>query len=63
MPTLRQEVRSDILSGRKDLSELTTGKPGEVRARIIERDGKILMEKGCEKHGTFTDVMAIDPGF
>lgn len=62
-PKCVQEVRSDILSGRKELSELINGKPGEVRAKIIERDGKILMEKFCEKHGVCSDVMAIDPVF
>ena len=62
-PRCVKEVRSDILSGRKDLSELTDGKPGEVRARIVERDGQIVMEKECEKHGKFSDVMSIDPQF
>ncbi len=62
-PRCVKEVRHDILSGRKDLSELTQGKPGEVRAKIIERDGKILMEKHCEKHGLISDVMSIDPKF
>jgi uncharacterized radical SAM superfamily Fe-S cluster-containing enzyme len=62
-PRCVKEVRGDILSGRKELSELTDGKPGEVRARIVERDGKIVMEKECEKHGLFSDVMSIDPAF
>ncbi|HPH27301.1 MAG TPA: radical SAM protein [Pseudomonadota bacterium] len=62
-PRCVKEVREDILSGRKQLSELTEGKPGEVRAQIVERDGKIVMEKECPKHGKFSDVMAIDPEF
>ena len=62
-PRCVKEVREEILSGRKKLTELCDGKPGEVRARIIERDGKILMEKECEKHGVISDVMAIDPEF
>src|SRR5579872_6651157 len=62
-PRCVKEVRTDILSGRRALSELIDGKPGEVRARILERDGQILMEKTCERHGTVTDVMAIDPEF
>jgi uncharacterized radical SAM superfamily Fe-S cluster-containing enzyme len=62
-PKCVKEVRADILSGRKDLAELIDGKPGEVRAHIVERDGRILMEKHCDKHGLTSDVMAIDPGF
>ncbi len=62
-PKCVKEVRTDILSGRKDLSELTTGKPGEVRAHIVERDGQILMEKECAKHGVTSDVMSVDPQF
>ena len=62
-PRCVKEVREDILSGRRELSELTNGKPGEIRANILERDGKILMEKECPKHGLISDVMAIDPKF
>lgn len=62
-PRCVKEVREEILSGRKKLTELCDGKPGEVRARIIERDGQILMEKECPKHGLLSDVMAIDPEF
>ena len=62
-PRCVKEVREDILDGRRELSELTHGKPGEVRARICERDGQIVMEKDCPRHGRITDVMAIDPKF
>ena len=36
---------------------------GEIRAQILERDGKIVIEKTCPKHGTFTDMLAINPAF
>jgi len=62
-PKCVKEVRADILSGRKALAELVEGKPGEVRARIVERDGRIVMEKECAKHGLCSDVMSIDPAF
>lgn len=62
-PRCVKEVRTEILSGRKKLTELCDGKPGEVRARIVERDGQIVMEKECPKHGPLSDVMAIDPEF
>ena len=38
-------------------------RPGEIKAQIIERDGKILMVKDCPIHGHFEDVMAIDTAF
>lgn len=62
-PRCVKEVRTEILSGEKDLSELVDGRPGEIRARIVERDGSIWMEKECPKHGRFEDVMAIDADF
>ena len=41
----------------------TTSGPGEIKAQVIERDGKILMVKDCPIHGHFEDVMAIDTAF
>src|SRR5438128_2295947 len=62
-PTCVKETRELILSGKRDLKYLTEGKPGEVKAKVIERDGKIWMVKDCPKHGHFEDVMAMDPEF
>jgi 7,8-dihydro-6-hydroxymethylpterin dimethyltransferase len=62
-PRCVKEVRTAILSGEQDLSLLIDGKPGEIRARIHEKDGKIVMTKDCPKHGHFEDVMAMDPAF
>jgi uncharacterized radical SAM superfamily Fe-S cluster-containing enzyme len=62
-PRCVKEVRTDILSGKQDIRELIDGKPGEIKARIVEKDGTIVMEKECPKHGRFEDVMAIDPAF
>ena len=42
---------------------LKNEKVGEIKANIIERDGKILMVKDCPIHGHFEDVMSIDPAF
>ena len=38
-------------------------KVGEIKAQIIERDGRIMMVKDFPAHGHFEDVMAIDPEF
>ncbi|HTJ80576.1 MAG TPA: radical SAM protein, partial [Polyangiaceae bacterium] len=62
-PTCVKEARSAILRGDEDIGHLLHDKPGEIRARIVEKDGKIVMEKTCPKHGHFEDVMSIDPGF
>lgn len=62
-PRCVKEIRTDILNGKKDLRELVDGRPGEIKARIVERDGKVLMEKECPTHGRFEDVMAVDPAF
>src|SRR5262245_35523650 len=60
-PKCVKETREAILSGKEDLSLLVEGKPGEIKANVVERDGRILMEKSCPKHGDIVDVMAIDP--
>jgi uncharacterized radical SAM superfamily Fe-S cluster-containing enzyme len=62
-PRCVKEVRDAILSGERELSTLVDGKPGEIKAHIVEEHGKIKMKKTCEKHGAFEDVMSIDPAF
>ncbi|PYT09787.1 MAG: radical SAM protein [Acidobacteria bacterium] len=62
-PRCVKEVREAILSGAADFRVLIESNPGEIKARIIERDGKVLMVKDCPKHGHFEDLMSIDPEF
>ena len=62
-PTCVREARQAILDGKKDYKDLLHEKVGEIKAQIIERDGKILMEKDCPIHGHFVDVMAMDTEF
>ena len=62
-PKCVPEIRKEILDGRKPVSILLDEKVGEIKARIIERDGKILMVKECPRHGYFEDVMAVDTAF
>jgi uncharacterized radical SAM superfamily Fe-S cluster-containing enzyme len=62
-PRCVPEIRQQILDGKTPLEVLYTDKPGEIKAQIIERDGKILMVKDCPIHGHFEDVMAIDTAF
>jgi uncharacterized radical SAM superfamily Fe-S cluster-containing enzyme len=62
-PNCVREARQQILDGKVDYKVLLNEKVGEIKAQIVERDGKILMVKDCPKHGHFEDVMAIDPAF
>ncbi len=62
-PRCVREARQEILDGQKDVSVLLTEKVGEIKATILERDGKIMMVKDCPTHGHFEDVMSIDPAF
>src|SRR6476619_5239437 len=62
-PTCTREARQAILDGKKDVNDLLHEKVGEIKATILERDGKILMVKDCPKHGHFEDLMAMDTEF
>src|SRR5579875_843074 len=62
-PQCVKEARSAILEGRAEVRTLVEGRPGEVRARIEERDGAIVMTKTCPQHGTVEDVISVDPAF
>ena len=59
-PRCVQEVREEILAGRKDWRALVEDSPGEIKAKIVERDGGVWMVKDCVKHGQFEDQMAMD---
>ena len=62
-PRCVPEIRQQIVDGKVPHEILLNEKVGEIKARIIERDGKIMMVKECPKHGLFEDVMAMDPAF
>ncbi len=44
-------------------SKIVNDHTGEIKAQILERDGRIVIEKTCPEHGTFTDVLSISPEF
>jgi uncharacterized radical SAM superfamily Fe-S cluster-containing enzyme len=62
-PKCIPEIRKKIVDGEIDYRILLNESVGEIKAKIIERDGKILMTKECPIHGHFEDVMSIDPAF
>ncbi len=62
-PKCVPEIRNQIVDGKLPVEILKNEKVGEIKAQVIERDGKILMVKDCPTHGHFEDVMSIDPAF
>jgi len=62
-PRCIPEIRQQIVDGKLPHEILLNEKVGEIKAKVIERDGKIMMVKECPKHGLFEDVMAMDPAF
>jgi len=60
-PKCVPQIRQQILDGELPVDVLRNEKVGEIKAQIIERDGRILMVKDCPIHGHFEDVMSIDP--
>jgi uncharacterized radical SAM superfamily Fe-S cluster-containing enzyme len=62
-PRCIPEIRQKIVDGEIDYKILLNEPVGEIKAKIIERDGKILMVKECPQHGEFEDLMSIDPAF
>jgi len=57
------DTRNEIIRGERELSELVNGHRGEIRARILEEDGRIVIRKTCPDHGPFEDLLSIDPAF
>jgi 7,8-dihydro-6-hydroxymethylpterin dimethyltransferase len=62
-PGCVKDAREAILKGDKDWKDLVTEKVGEIKAKIIERDGEVWMVKECPIHGKYEDMMAIDSKF
>jgi len=62
-PRCVPEIRARIVQGESDIKALLQGGPGEIKAEIVEENGRILMRKVCEKHGAFEDVLSTNPAF
>ena len=46
-PTCVRETRARILSGEQSIETLVDEHVGEIKAHILERDGKVIIEKTC----------------
>src|SRR3982750_3316989 len=62
-PKCIPEIRQKIVDGEVDYKILLNQPVGEIKAKIIERNGQIVMVKECPIHGQFEDLMSIDPAF
>src|SRR5271155_3365009 len=62
-PKCVPDIRQQIIDGKLPVEVLMNEKAGEIKAQVIERDGKIMMVKDCPIHGHFEDVMAMDTEF
>ncbi len=62
-PKCVPEVRNAILKGEADISMLASSHPGEIKAEIVEDNGRVLMRKVCAKHGPVEDVLSTNPDF
>lgn len=62
-PRCIPEFRKKIIRGEISVEELLKIHPGEVKARLFEESGRILIRKECEEHGVFEDVISTNPAF
>ena len=62
-PRCVPEIREKIVRGEEDLDILLEDHPGEIKAQIVEENGRILMRKVCEKQGAFEDILSINADF
>ena len=62
-PRCVPEIRRKTASGEITLDELRKSRPGEIKANLVEENGRILMRKKCPEHGDFEDVISTSPAF
>jgi 7,8-dihydro-6-hydroxymethylpterin dimethyltransferase len=62
-PRCVPEIRQKVVDGEINLDVLLNGHPGEIKAQLVEENGRILIRKTCEKHGLFEDVLSTNPAF
>ncbi|HEY3384125.1 MAG TPA: radical SAM protein [Vicinamibacterales bacterium] len=62
-PDCVRDLRTRIAAGEVGLEDLRTSDAGQVPARIVDRDGHIVLEKHCAIHGTFEETLSTDAAF
>ncbi len=62
-PRCVKEAREAVVNDEMNLDTFLHAHPGEIKANIVEIDGKIYMVKECPHHGRFEDLISMDPVF
>ena len=62
-PACVRELRGRISTGELGPEDLRRSQPGQIPARILERNGCIVMEKDCPVHGYFEETLSTNPAF
>ena len=62
-PRCVPELRREIVEGRAHVDNVLKENPGQLKAQLVEENGRILIRKTCEKHGAFEDVLSTYPAF
>jgi hypothetical protein len=57
-PKCVKEIRDAVIKGQRDLSDFYEKHSGEVKADIVEVDGRVIMKKTCPKYGDFEDILS-----
>ncbi len=56
-------AREAVVNDEMNMETFLHEHPGEIKAQIIEREGKIWMVKECPEHGKFEDLISMDVDF
>jgi 7,8-dihydro-6-hydroxymethylpterin dimethyltransferase len=62
-PRCVPELRREIVEGHANVDLVLKENPGQLKAQLVEENGRILIRKTCEKHGAFEDVLSTYPAF
>ena len=62
-PDCVRDLRGRISRGEVGADALRGHHPGQIPARILERDGRIVIEKACATHGRFEETLSGNPEF
>ena len=61
-PDCNREAAEAVIRGDASVADFKN-RPGIIEAEILEEAGRILIRKGCERHGPFEDVLSNHPAF
>ena len=62
-PECVKQARKAVLEGGLELEDFIHHHPGEIKAQIVVKDCRVVMQKTCPKHGSFEDLISTDPDF